>query len=123
MTRFAAPRDLFDRLAIGLSAVCLVHCVATVIFVAALATAGGFLLHPAIHETGLALAILLAVIGLGRGFAQHRRPVPMILGGTGITLMAIGLAVPHGVAEAIYTMFGVACVASAHLINRRQTAV
>jgi hypothetical protein len=45
----ATPRDLFDRLAIGLSALCLVHCAASVLFVAVLATAGGALLHPAIH--------------------------------------------------------------------------
>lgn len=112
-------RDLFDRLAIGLSALCLVHCAASVILVALLATAGGMLLHPAIHEMGLGLAILLAIVGLGRGFLQHRRPVPMILGTGGIALMATALGVPHGVAEAAYTMAGVACVAIAHLLNRR----
>jgi len=115
-------RDLFDRLAIGLSAICLVHCAASVILVALLATAGGFLLHPAIHEAGLGLAILLAVVGLGRGFLQHRRPVPMILGTAGIALMATALTVPHGVAEAAYTMAGVACVAMAHMLNRRAHA-
>ena len=122
MVRLTPARDLFDRLAIGLSALCLVHCAATVIFVAALATAGGVLFHPVIHEIGLGLAILLAIVGLGRGFAQHRRPVPMILGGAGIALMGIALTVPHGVAEAIYTMFGVAFVATAHLLNRRAHA-
>lgn len=115
-------RGLFDRLAIGLSAICLVHCAATVILVTLLATAGGFLLHPAIHEFGLGLAIMLAIIGLGRGFIQHRRPVPMVLGTAGIALMAIGLAVPHGFTEAAYTMFGVAFVAAAHLLNRRAHA-
>lgn len=115
-------RDLFDRLAIGLSAICLVHCAVTVIFVAVLATAGGFLLHPAIHEVGLGLAILLALIGLGRGFVQHRRPVPMVLGMVGVALMATALTVPHGVTEAAYTMFGVAFVAAAHLLNRRAYA-
>lgn len=122
MTRSTPARDLFDRLAIGLSAICLVHCAATVIFVAVLATAGGFLLHPAIHEIGLGLAILLAIVGLGRGFIQHRRPVPIALGTAGIALMAIALTVPHGPAEAVYTMFGVAFVAVAHLLNRRAHA-
>jgi hypothetical protein len=120
--RFVPARDLFDRLAIGLSALCLVHCAASVILVALLATAGGLLLHPAIHEVGLGLAILLAVIGLGRGFLAHRRPVPMVLGGGGIALMAAALAGPHGLGEAAYTMCGVACVAVAHLLNRRAHA-
>ena len=122
MNHPSPARDLFDRLAIGLSAICLVHCAASVILVALLATAGGFLLHPAIHEAGLGLAILLAVVGLGRGFLQHRRPVPMILGTAGIALMATALTVPHGVAEAAYTMAGVACVAMAHMLNRRAHA-
>ena len=119
VTRFTPARDLFDRLAIGLSALCLVHCAASVILVALLATAGGILLHPAVHEIGLGVAILLAIVGLGRGFIQHRRPVPMILGTAGIALMATALTVPHGVVEAAYTMIGVGCVAVAHLLNRR----
>lgn len=122
VTRLTPARDLFDRLAIGLSALCLVHCAASVVLVALLATAGGMLLHPAIHEIGLGLAILLAIVGLGRGFIQHRRPVPMVLGTAGIALMGTALTVPHGVAEAAYTMLGVACVAIAHLLNRRALA-
>ncbi len=122
MNRPASMRDLFDRLAIGLSALCLVHCAASVMLVALLATAGGFLLHPAIHEIGLGFAILLAVLGLGRGFVQHRRPVPMILGTAGIALMSIALFVPHGLVEAGYTTLGVGCVAIAHLLNRRAHA-
>ena len=122
MNRFLPARGLFDRLAIGLSALCLVHCAASVILVAFLATAGGILLQPAIHEVGLCLAMLLAIIGLGSGFLHHRRPVPMILGGAGIALMATALAAPHGYSEAAYTMCGVACVAVAHLLNRRAHA-
>lgn len=122
MIRLAPSRDLFDRLAIGLSALCVVHCAASVILVALLATAGGVLLHPAIHEAGLGLAILLAIVGLGRGFIQHRRRVPMVLGTAGIALMATALSVPHGVTEAAYTIVGVSCVAIAHLLNRRAHA-
>lgn len=122
MTHPTPARDLFDRLAIGLSAICLVHCAATVVFVAALATAGGILLNPAIHEVGLGLAILLAIVGLGRGLLQHRRPAPTILGGAGIALMATALTVPHGASEAVFTMFGVLLVAAAHFLNRRAHA-
>lgn len=119
MNRLPVARDLFDRLAIGLSALCFVHCAASVLFVAVLATAGGAFLHPAIHELGLGLAILLAIIGLGRGFLQHRRTVPMMIGTFGISLMAAALSVPHGLLEAGFTMCGVAAVAVAHFLNRR----
>lgn len=119
MIRFAPARDLFDRLAIGVSALCLAHCAASVVLVTMLATAGGALLHPAIHEMGLALAIVLAIAGLGRGYLQHRRRVPMILGTAGIALMATALSVPHGLLEAGLTMLGVCGVATAHLLNGR----
>ncbi|MDB5686406.1 MAG: MerC protein [Rhizorhabdus sp.] len=115
----APAKDLFDRLAIGLSALCLVHCAASVILVAILATAGGVLLHPIIHEVGLGFAIALAILGLGRGFFAHRRPLPITLGGTGIVLMTAALFAPHGIIEVAYTMCGVACVATAHMMNRR----
>jgi hypothetical protein len=107
-------RDRFDRLAIGLSALCFVHCAASVLLMAVVATAGGALLHPAIHEVGLGLAILLAIVGLGRGYMEHR--------GVGIMMMATALTVPHGVIEAGFTMLGVAFVAVAHFLNRRAHA-
>jgi hypothetical protein len=119
VTSLTPARDLFDRLAIGLSALCLVHCAASVAFVAFLASAGGALLHPAIHEIGLGLAIVLALFGLGRGFLAHRRPVPMMLGSAGIVLMGIALLSQHGLGEVAYTMSGVMCVALAHILNRR----
>jgi hypothetical protein len=115
-------RDRFDRLAIGLSALCFVHCAASVLLMAVVATAGGALLHPAIHEVGLGLAILLAIVGLGRGYMEHRRRGPMLLGGVGIMMMATALTVPHGVIEAGFTMLGVAFVAVAHFLNRRAHA-
>lgn len=122
VTRLTSARDLFDRLAIGLSALCFVHCAASVLLVAVVATAGGALLHPAIHEVGLGLAIVLAIVGLGRGYLQHRKPVPMMLGTFGISMMAAALSVPHGLIEAGFTMVGVAAVAVAHFLNRRAHA-
>lgn len=119
MIRIAPARDWFDRLAIGLSALCLVHCVASVLLVAVLASVGGVLLNPAIHEVGLALAICLALLGLGRGFMSHRRARPVAIGATGIALMSAAFFAPHGMGEVAYTMCGVACVAAAHLMNRR----
>lgn len=122
MIRTAVARDLFDRLAIGLSALCLVHCVASVLLVAVLASAGTALLNPAIHEAGLAGAIVLALLGLGRGFMEHRRRAPLLLGSIGIGLMSTALFAPHGMIEVAYTMSGVACVATAHFLNRASLA-
>src|SRR4051812_50021932 len=89
----AAQRGVFDRLAIGLSGLCLIHCVASAIFVALLATAGGFLLNPMIHEVGLTLAIGIGVAALGRGVLDHGFMMPSSIGGLGLGVMA-GLVSP-----------------------------
>jgi hypothetical protein len=115
-------KGLFDRAAIALSGLCLVHCVTTVIVVSVLASAGGMLLDPMIHEIGLGLAILLAAIGLGRGVMLHRQPLPAVLGLAGLSFMAAGLAVPHGGQELAITVVGVGLVALAHTLNRRALA-
>ena len=56
-----------DRWAIGLSGLCLAHCVATAFFFAVLASAGGHLLHPAVHEVGLSIAMIFGCHCFGAG--------------------------------------------------------
>jgi hypothetical protein len=115
----AAQRGVFDRLAIGLSVLCLIHCVASAIFVALLATAGGFLLNPMIHEVGLTLAIGIGVAALGRGVLDHGFMMPSSIGGLGLGVMAGSLTLPEGAAGTIYTIVGVCILALGHDLNRR----
>lgn len=111
----------FDRLAIGLSGLCLVHCVATSVLLTVLSTAGG-LLHPAIHEVGLSLAIVFAIIALGKGVISHGYMAPAVVGAFGIGIMAGALAEGHhGAFEVIWTLIGVSLVALGHDLNRRAT--
>ena len=86
-----ARNGTMDRLAIGLGGLCLVHCLASAVFVAMLASAGGLLLHPAVHEVGLMLAIALGVIALGRGVLSHGFMMPSAVGGS-LGVMAGSLA-------------------------------
>jgi len=51
----------------GLSGLCLVHCVATAILLGVLASAGGLLGQPIVHEVGLSLAMIIGAVALGRG--------------------------------------------------------
>ena len=114
-----ANRFALDRLALGLSALCLVHCLASVFLVAALAGGGHFLEHPAWHHFGLALAILFAAMGLGAGYRRHGRKQPVVIGIIGLAVMASALIVPHGAGEAALTIIGVALVGVAHVMNIR----
>jgi hypothetical protein len=109
----------FDRLAIGLSGLCLVHCLASAVFVALLASAGGMLLNPMIHEVGLVFAIALGVVALGRGVLDHGFMMPSAVGGLGLGVMAGSLGLPEGGAGTVYTILGVAILALGHDLNRR----
>ncbi len=117
MLATAHPTHRLDRVAIGLSGLCLVHCVATTVFVAILASAGSILGSPWIHEVGLSLAMLIGAIALGRGVHAHGFMMPSAVGGLGLGVMAGALTLPHGGSEAIYTMLGVMILALGHRLN------
>ena len=115
----AARNGMMDRLAIGLSGLCLVHCLASAIVIAMLASAGGLLVSPAIHEVGLLIAILLGSIALGRGVVEHGFMMPSAVGGLGLGVMAGALTMPHSTVEIVYTIVGVLILALGHDLNRR----
>ena len=110
---------VIDRLAIGLSGLCLVHCLASAVFFAMLSAAGGLLLSPIIHETGLLIALALGIVALGRGVLEHGFMMPVAVGSLGLGVMAGALTMPHDGMEAVYTILGVAILALGHDLNRR----
>ena len=118
MTQLLAQTSKLDRIAIAISGVCLVHCLATAVFLAALASAGGMLGAPIIHEVGLTLAMLLGTIALGRGIFEHGFMMPSAVGALGLGVMFGALQLPHDGSEALYTMVGVGVLALGHRLNR-----
>ncbi len=116
---FHSIRDRLDRAGVLLSGLCALHCVLSIVLVSMLGLGGQVLLAPAIHEIGLALAILVGVLTLGVGVLRHGQLGPLAVGAAGIALMASALAVGHGVQEAVLTVAGVALVAAAHIRNLR----
>ena len=115
----SAKGGVLDRVAIGLSGLCLVHCLASAIFLAVLSAAGGLLLSPIFHEVGLVLAITLGAIALGRGAIEHGFLMPVAVGSLGLGVMAGALTMAHDGMEAVYTVVGVAILALGHDLNRR----
>jgi MerC mercury resistance protein len=106
-----------DRLAIGLSGLCVVHCIGTAVLLGLLASAGGFLGSPVIHEVGLTLAMMLGSIALGRGILTHGFMLPSAIGALGLGVMAGALSLPEGGHEPIYTVAGVMILALGHRLN------
>ena len=108
-----------DRLAIGLSGLCLVHCIASAVMVTVLASAGAMLLDPMIHEVGLVLALILGVAGLGRGIFEHGFMMPAAIGSLGLGTMAGALTLGHEAGGTVYAVVGVLILALGHDLNRR----
>ena len=117
MTSVALPTWRLDRYAIGLSGLCLVHCLATSFILAMVATAGGVLGAEWIHEVGLVMAMVMGALALGRGIFEHGYLLPSAVGGLGLGVMAGALTLPHDGSEAIYTMMGVVILALGHRLN------
>lgn len=128
-TTIRLPWNLgLDRLAIGLSGLCLVHCIGTSVLLALMSAAGGMLLNPLIHEIGLSMAIVLGAVALGRGVLDHGYLAPAAVGAFGLGMMAGALGLPHdgaatgiGGGEAFWTVIGVGVLAFGHDLNYRAT--
>lgn len=108
-----------DRMAIGLSALCMAHCLTTAVVVAVLSSFGGMFLNPLIHEVGLGIAIALGAIALGTGVARHGYIAPFATGCFGLGMMAGALSIPHGDGELLATLAGLLVLALGHDLNHR----
>lgn len=115
--QLSIPTGRLDRIAMSLSGLCLVHCLATAILLAVVSAAGGFLGAHVIHGVGLTLAMVLAAVALGRGVLEHGYMMPSAVGGLGLGVMAGALTLPHDGTEAVYTVVGVMIVALGHRLN------
>jgi hypothetical protein len=117
MTTIALPTWRLDRFAIGLSGLCLMHCLATSVFLAMVATAGGVLGAEWVHEVGLVMAMIMGALALGRGIVEHGYMMPSSVGGLGLGVMAGALTLPHDGTEALFTVVGVGILALGHRLN------
>lgn len=103
----------------GLSGLCLVHCLAGSVLLAGLSATGGLWNHE-VHAVGLAIAVPLAAFALVRGVRLHRQHVVAVLGGIGLAMMSVSVFLAHGSTyEIAISVCGVLMLASAHLLNLR----
>jgi MerC mercury resistance protein len=113
----STPGSLLDRIAIGLSGLCLLHCMAGFVMLSLFALTGDWLDHR-VHVVGLVAAMPLAAVALWRGWQRHQRVDIGVMGIVGLAVMATSLAVEHGdMIEMLVSMAGVGLLAVAHWRN------
>lgn len=114
-----SEKGFFDNLGLGLAGLCLVHCLASVIIITVLASAGGILLHPAVHEIGMAFALFFGAIAMVSGYKRHGYILPLLLSSVGLAIMVGALSLEHGSGEILLTMIGITILALGHYLNIR----
>lgn len=110
-----------DAAGIGLASLCIVHCLALPLIVAVLPMFADILdLPEAFHLAMVLIALPLSGFALARGFGRHHRPLPLVLGASGLALMTGAVVVePSEAWETGLTVLGSLMLAGAHLWNWR----
>lgn len=113
--------DWLDRAALGASALCLVHCLALPLLLAALPALSCVLAVPeSVHLWILAFAVPSSAIALFGGRARHGTTYPIAIGIVGLVLLAFGALPLAGTRwDTIVTVPGSLMLAVAHLTNWR----
>ena len=113
-----------DGAAVGLSALCLVHCLALPLLVAGLPFLAQFS-EGHLHAQMIVIVVPLSIIALGLGFRHHGRLRILLAGAAGMLTLIIGATVAHAqlglVADRLFTITGALILASAHFYNSVRT--
>ena len=113
-----------DGAAVGLSALCLIHCLALPLVVAGLPFLAQFA-EGHLHAQMLVVVLPLSCIALGLGYRHHRNLKIVAAGTVGMLILTIGATVAHDnlglTADRLFTIVGALVLATAHFYNSVQT--
>ena len=112
-----------DQAAIALSGVCMLHCLALPLLLAATPLFGG-LGSEHFHLQMLIVVLPVSLIAFALGFRKHRDVRVIAWGFLGIALLATGGTVVHSsygiLADTLFTTSGALILATAHFLNNRR---
>lgn len=119
------PKGHIDKISIGLSALCAVHCLVLPVLAGVLPSLAAVTAnHNHFHALMLVLVIPLSGLALGAGWLRHRDGIVLTLGLGGIGLMLFAATLSHDLlghdSERWMTMVGSFLLAAGHFRNFRR---
>lgn len=125
MSKIAKSGESLDAVAMGISALCVVHCLATPVLVVLFPIIGGTLLaNHAFHALLLLLVLPTSTVALYLGYRRHHAPRALRLGILGMAILilaaVLGPEVLSPIGEGATTSVGGGVLAVAHFINLRR---
>jgi hypothetical protein len=121
MTRLSSVPPLFDRIAVGLSGACAVHCLLTPVLLIALPAFGSVLSDAQFHVAMLVLVLPISGYALFSGCRQHRSPAAVLPGSLGLCVLVVSALCGHRLfgesGERVVTILGSGLVAISHFLN------
>lgn len=110
-----------DKLAIGLSLMCTVHCFATPVILALLPSFAVLQINAEqFHLWVLAVVLPTSLLALSLGCKKHKRTRYMACGVVGLAFLIIAVLLGQEEAEKVLTLIGSAFIALAHWFNYQQ---
>ncbi len=120
--KIASPAKAFDISAIGLSGLCLIHCLVLPVVAVALPYLGGWSKAEWVHILFVALAAPISAIALFRRAAKRPPASLLLLAAAGLLLLALGaLGLPDHALETPFSVMGGLLLAAAHTWNLRRS--
>lgn len=121
----AKMSSVLDSVAVGLSGLCLVHCLALPLLIALFPLLGASLIdHETFHQLILIAVIPTTAISLGAGYRRHRHAPVAVLGIIGVAALVFAAFALHTLhahyLETWVTVAGGLTIASAHVGNFRR---
>lgn len=123
-TNFQTFQPFIDKIAVGLSVVCAIHCFALPVALALMPSLLAMGLEDERFHTWLVFAIVpLAVIALPLGCSKHRDWSVLYVGIAGVAVLCLAAFLGHDVlgevGEKLLTLVGSLLIAYSHLKNYR----
>ena len=109
-----------DKLAISLSAACVIHCLfAPTLIIFAYSFLSFSVESELVHYIILILALPISVLALILGYRNHKVLSFLVIGIAGLSLMLLAVLLGEGTSEKVLTVIGSCTVAYAHYKNHK----